>query len=1387
MTWFALTLFACFEPAPDGPDRPPDGSAEVVLVPEDPDAPAPPRPVDARIAFVGTGLAAPSRIAVQLDRAAFPPTELGTTPASYTIRVEPEVAGAFTVAAVDRLEFVPAAPLRPATTYTVTVESPTAEPPAGPWTAETTTPEFALVRATMWKIGPPGGPVVVDLVFSGAVEAAAVRRALKVTVGEQAVDAKIEPGAAPNIVSVSLVRPTFPGDLRLALADRRVSWAGDPKLTAPAAEQRVALGTDGPAMQVLHARLEEGQDGFYVEIICDDDASVGEKRWRYEYGWPRGFEVSPRCELDEDYARAMVHTEPEVDLEVAPAGAGFRVFGKFPRGPLKLVVDAGVRTVDGGVLRNAFEHELTVPARSPRARFADQGRYLPRDAWKNVAVRHLNADRLGFEVRHVPPENLVFWLTGEEPTDRRTSDRVASVVMPVPNRADEEITSWIDVRSLVPEPAPGIYELKIGSGGPGSAARVLLTDLHLVAKAAAPRPGQPWTPNVRVWALDVHSGDALSGVEVDVIRASGKSLARCTTKGVGGCELALPLSDVDDSPPIALVARKGTDLTYVEFEDLRLDLPDDATGEPYAAVAAYKAPMWTDRGAYRPGDVAHVAAVVRDAAFVAPPADLPVVVRLFDPKEREARKKVAKTNAAGMVAADFRFGDYAATGRYRVVTEVGGHAVGETTFLVEEFVPERLKVVAQGPAKGIRPEEEADIQVSGQWLFGGSAVGSKVEVACRLVASPFHSPDYPAFSFGPAWLGGKPNDVTLGAVEGELDEAGLATVACPAPGAGALAGPSEVVADAAVFEGESGRTTVGQASTRVHAERYYVGLDTSAVRATEGAPLKFQGVVVDTAGHLAKKTPASVQVEVFRMEEEYSWYYDDHEGSSSHQRRLRASREQELDVAVADGRFTFEVVPGADSAGTLVRVRSGQATAERFVEGTGRRYGWEEGQQQVDVTPRPMRPAPLPIEVTGPVRVGEVVPVVAQAPYAGKILFTVETDEVLDAVWMDASPGPNEWRFRLDRFTPNVYVSALLVKDPHLESAEAFLPDRAFGVRSAKVEPSAYARTLTVDAPDEVRPYGPLTVEVALSGPGPAFATIAAVDEGILSLTRFPDPDPLGTLFAQRALGVSSFETVGWTRMVSAAGPSSSTGGDAEEAGGGSRVQMVKPVALWSGVVALDEQGKGRVTFDVPGYRGKLRIMAVAATPDGLGQASDAVVVREPLVLMTTLPRFLLAGDEVHVPVQVTNTTSSKKDVVVRLEASELHRGAVPDVTVGDGLPPPFTFLGAPEGTLSLAPGASQTAVFRVRVRSAPGAARLLVTATSGKTVSREELDVPIQVARSEVREIETLAIAGARVDVKPVLAGWVDGTDKSTVWVTTNPYAESLTQMRHLIHYPYG
>jgi uncharacterized protein YfaS (alpha-2-macroglobulin family) len=1424
LAWFV----ACTGPAGTADTEPgatlgPDGQPVVVD--------ANPQGAGVVVRAVGPDLVGPTRLIVHTRADLFAPEAIGNPPPDGTmLAFTPEVEGTFTVTDRDTLTFVPANGFRPGTKYTaklasLSVGDKTYDPSTGgTWDTEFTTPAFTYARVGLQSHDIDDGVVDLLVMYTAAVDPTDVGKHATFTWrGHALKPTAVAAGAEPYQVRFTFKDRALRQEGRMDVAlSAGVAFVGDAAVQAPAATAGVDVKAGAP-VDILATKVREGANGFYVDVICNDHA-VSTTRYYWDRVDYDDYEVSTRCLLSEDEVARAVHLEPAAgEVSVASAPGGFRLFAPVSKGSYHLTIDAGAATVDSGVLKTSYEADLEVPARSAMVAFTAKGRYLPRSAWKNLAIEHRNVEAVDVEIRHVPEQNLVFWLDGSEAASSATSDLVATKTISLHGKADEDAETWLDVSSMVQDPERGVYEVTLRAKVPVDAApaeeeqthdtgyqphaygdvsedgkwryvartssRILLTDIHLIAKLSSPEGDQPYTPRVQVWTLDVQTNRPVGGADVRLVRPSGFTLAECRTDVAGGCAMDVPQDGTDKQPPFALIADKGDDLTYIRFADLKVDTTSDVSGEPYILDRAYDAAVYPDRGVYRPGETAHLSAIVRDNAHQAPQAGLPVVVKLFDPMGKLLKKKVLATNSAGMLSTDLPFADFARTGRYRASMEVADIQVGQASFNVEEFVPERMHVDVKPGIEAALAADPVPMDVNAVWLFGGSAAGSKVEVKCQVQPSTFHVASQPDWAFGLAGLEDRRvRPVDVGTVTGVIGDDGHAAISCPsAAKGGGLDGAAEMVAQVAVFEGESGRSTSAQATIPVHPETYYVGLNAANHKVVRGGTTHVEGELVDWKGKAAKGAPARVTIEVQRLEREYGWVWDDEENSSVYRQMHRRSRESTQTVEVgADGRFAVDFAATDESSEYLIVAKVGGARTELLLDPA--MWYWDWWGDSEDTTPRPQRPTDLPITVADTIGVGDDVAVKITAPYAGRMLVAVETDRLVDWQWKDVDQaGPVDWSFRLKDFAPNVYVTAFLVKDPHAESNEAFLPDRAFGAVSVRVQPKEYTYALTVKAPAEIRPNSHFDVALDVGGApeGDTFATVAVVDEGILSLTKFADPDPFAQIFRKRALGIESYETVGWTLAIPPGGPSSHTGGD--EIGGGGRVQMVKPVALWSGIVPIGADGKANVGFDVPGYRGQLRVMAVTSGTAKMGAASAKITVRDPLTLQTTLPRFLVGDDSAQIPVALTNVSGKDRDVTVTIAATDMGVGDRGMVVASDSRTPVLSFTDGQSKAVHLAKDQTATVVFTVAATRAPGAVTVRVTAKADDLTSYEELEIPIEPSQPEARLSSRIVVAEGSTDVAPTLDGWLDGSETTTFWVTTNPYAPAMSHLGYLVHYPYG
>ena len=273
---------------------------------------------------------------------------------------------------------------------------------------------------------------------------------------------------------------------------------------------------------------------------------------------------------------------------------------------------------------------------------------------------------------------------------------------------------------------------------------------------------------------------------------------------------------------------------------------------------------------------------------------------------------------------------------------------------------------------------------------------------------------------------------------------------------------------------------------------------------------------------------------------------------------------------------------------------------------------------------------------------GDTIAVSIRAPYVGAGLITVERERVFQHQWFKTTTTSSVQHITLPAdFEGNGYVSVQFLRDP--ASDELFMSPLSYGVAPFAREPSARTQPITLVAPRQVKPGATLTMRVTPAEP--SRVAVLAVDEGILQVARYKNPDPLGYFFQKRMLEVDTRQILDlilpdFKRFLALAAP----GGDAD--GGFARHlnpfnrKRKPPVAYWSGVVDVGPGGR-ELRYTVPDYfNGRLRIVAIGASPRRMGVAEAATEVKGDFILTPNVPAMVAPGDEFIVSVGVFNNTT---------------------------------------------------------------------------------------------------------------------------------------------------
>ena len=215
-------------------------------------------------------------------------------------------------------------------------------------------------------------------------------------------------------------------------------------------------------------------------------------------------------------------------------------------------------------------------------------------------------------------------------------------------------------------------------------------------------------------------------------------------------------------------------------------------------------------------------------------------------------------------------------------------------------------------------------------------------------------------------------------------------------------------------------------------------------------------------------------------------------------------------------------------------------------------------------------------------------------------------------------------------------VSVMQARDP----ASAPKPRRALGVVYAPLRPASQVLSVALSAPTKLDSLTPITVPLqvkGVSGGVAAHVTLAAVDEGILRLTHQASPDPVSWYFGRRALTVDYRDDYGRLLDPNLGAPAAVNYGGDDVGGPALTATPIKTVALWSGVVQTDADGRATIRLPAGAYNGQLRLMAVAWTDKAVGAGQEEVLVRQPVIAELDLPRFLAPGDQAQIGLELHN------------------------------------------------------------------------------------------------------------------------------------------------------
>jgi len=1033
---------------------------------------------------------------------------------------------------------------------------------------------------------------------------------------------------------------------------------------------------------------------------------------------------------------------------------------------------AGLPSVVRETLAKSAEFTIFVRDRKPFARFSGKAYVLPRSGQRGIPVLSVNTSGVDMSVYRIGDRNLIETVLGYDfqrnlsryEAERIGSERGAKVwsgELSVEQKLNTEVTTAFPIGEALQDLAPGVYAMTAAPKGLVSddydqlaTQWFIVSDLGLTAYSGH--------DGIDVFIHSLASAEPRGAVEVRLIARNNEVLATKPTDKNGFAHFEAGLARGEGGlAPAAIVASEKADYAFLSLKSPAFDLSDRGVAGRQVAVGL-DAFVYTERGVYRTGETVEVTALLRDARGFAAPA-VPLTLVIERPDGVDYRRALVPDQGLGGRSLSVPIIATASTGTWRVraYTDPKRPPVGETTFMVEDYVADRVEFDLTSTATATARNAPAQVSVDGHFLYGAPASNLELTGDVTITAAK-ERPGFAGYAFGLF-------DDEVTAVRQDLedlpltDAAGKATFPVTLDKLPATARPLEAQITVSMAE-SGGRAVERKLTLPVAADAPMIGVKPafSGRSLADGANADFDVVMASAEGKPIARN--GLRYELLKVETRYQWYRQNGQWEFEPVKRTErvvngtidaaADKPARLSLPVKWGRYRLEVsAPEPNGAITSLTFDAG-FYAESSAD-----------------TPDLLEVA---LDQTD-YKSGDSMNVAVTATTAGRLTVNVFTDRLVASQSQDVKAGTSQIKMSVGKdWGTGAYLVATLRRP--LDAPAQRMPGRSIGVQWFSIDRTGRTLALDMKVPATLRPNTTLSVPLRVAGLAAgeeARIVVAAVDVGILNLTNYKPPAPDNYYLGQRRLTAEVRDLYGQLidGMQGARGQIRS-GGDIAGAELSGSPPTQAPLALYSGIVRVGPDGAAEVRFDIPAFAGTVRVMAVVWSKDKVGKATSDVVVRDPVVLTATLQRFLRSGDHGAVQFELDNVEGAAGDYAIAVSAD----GAVKI----DGDKPQTLKLAAKQRDRVSVPVSA--------AGSGSSAIKVGVTGPNGFALERAfMLDVRPATQILTRRSVRTLAKGETLTLSRDMFADFVPGTGRVGLSIAVSTSLDAATLLNALDRYPFG
>ncbi|MGZ3312371.1 MAG: MG2 domain-containing protein, partial [Xanthobacteraceae bacterium] len=350
-------------------------------------------------------------------------------------------------------------------------------------------------------------------------------------------------------------------------------------------------------------------------------------------------------------------------------------------------------------LPKSAEFNIYVRDRKPFVRFTGRAYVLPRTGQRGIPVVSVNTPAVKVDVFRIGDRNLINTVIDSD-FQRALSRyelsslgdergvKVWSGELATATTLNQDGTTAFPVDQALGDLQPGVYVMTAAPKTPASdddsslaTQWFIVSDLGVTAFSG--------NDGIHVFVNSLATTDAVAKAEVRLVARNNEILATRKTDDSGHVlfEAGLARGEGGLSPAMVTVSGEKTDYAFLSLKTTAFDLSDRGV-EGREVPDGPDAFVYAERGVYRSNETVYLTALLRDGQGNAVTGG-PLTLVIERPDGVEFRRAMLPDQGAGgrSMALTLNPAVPAGTWRVRAFTDPKGQAVGQTTFMVEDYIP----------------------------------------------------------------------------------------------------------------------------------------------------------------------------------------------------------------------------------------------------------------------------------------------------------------------------------------------------------------------------------------------------------------------------------------------------------------------------------------------------------------------------------------------------------------------------------------------------------------------------------------------------------------------------------------------------------------------------